>query len=339
MPRGPRLDAPGVVHHVRARGIERRKIFRSDDDREDFLRRLEIATRGDKAFVYGWSLIPNHFHLAIRTGSTGCLASVMRRLMTGYAVAFNIRYKRHGHLFQNRYKSTVVDDEAYLLALVRYIHLNPLRAGLVRTARALERYPWSGHATLMGFAERPFQDIDEILGRFGRRVGSARKHLAEFMSDQESAKSEVRLFKGGGLIRSAGGMEELQRMPKNERQIYDERILGDGQFVKAMLEKAECLCQPIMLNESKKAEQFAALQEKVCKRLKLAPGSLRTGNRARQLVRARVIVAYVAGRYLGWGGRELAVNLGISPSTVSRSVSKGEKQLQELGWDVDALIV
>ena len=134
MPRGPRLDAPGVVHHVIARGIERRNIFRTDDDREDFLERLTVVTRGDKAFVYAWSLIPNHFHLAIRTGTTG-LSTIMRRLMTGYAVAFNRRYKRHGHLFQNRFKSIVVDDDAYLLGLVRYIHLNPLRAGLVRGSR------------------------------------------------------------------------------------------------------------------------------------------------------------------------------------------------------------
>ena len=145
MPRGPRLDAPGVVHHVIARGIERSKIFRTDDDREDFLERLEVVTQGDRAFVYGWSLIQNHFHLAIRTG-TESLATVMRRLTTGYAVAFNRRTKRHGHLFQNRYKSIVVDDEAYLLGLVRYIHLNPLRAGLVRSVTALARYPWSGHA-------------------------------------------------------------------------------------------------------------------------------------------------------------------------------------------------
>ena len=90
MPRGPRLDAPGIVHHVIARGIERRKIFRTDGDCEDFLERLEVVTLGDKAFVYSWSLIPNHFHLAIRTG-TESLSSIMRRLMTGYAVAFNRR--------------------------------------------------------------------------------------------------------------------------------------------------------------------------------------------------------------------------------------------------------
>ena len=337
MPRGPRLDAAGVVHHVIARGIERRKIFRTDVDREDFLERLEVVTRGDKAFVYGWSLIPNHFHLTIRTGTEG-LATVMRRLMTGYAVAFNRRTKRHGHLFQNRYKSIVVNDDAYLLGLVRYIHLNPLRAGLVRSVSALARYPWSGHAALMGYADRPFQDTDEILGRFGRRVGSARKHLDEFMSDLDDAKKEERMFKGGGLIRSAGGMEQLRKTPKGERQLYDERILGDGQFVQAVLEKTGLENQPVLLNDSKKESQFAALREQVCKLLKLGPNSLCEGSRVKQVVLARSIVAYVAGRYLGWSGRELAKRLGISPGTVSRSTAAGENEIQKLGWEIKQLI-
>jgi putative transposase len=337
MPRGPRLDAPGIVHHVWARGIERRKVFRTDRDREDFLRRLDIVTRGDRAFVYGWTLIPNHFHLAIRSG-TEKLASVMSRLMTGYATAFNCRYKRQGHLFQNRYKSTVVDDDAYLLSLVRYIHLNPLRAGLVRSVAALTRYPWSGHAALMGFAEHAFQDIDEILGRFGRQAGNARKRLVSFMSDRETAKSEEHLFKGGGLVRSAGGLDQLKQMPKGERQMYDERILGDGQFVEAILKKAERSDQLLTRSKTEKAEQFAKLQDKVCKRLKVSPASLGTGSRARQIVRARVIIAYMAGRYLGWTGRKIAVNLGVSPASVSRSIARGEKETSELGWDVDTLI-
>jgi len=318
------------------RGIERRKIFRNDTDREDFLERLELATEGDRAFVYAWSLIPNHFHLAIRTG-TRSLANVMRRLMTGYAVAFNRRYKRHGHLFQNRYKSTVVDDEAYLLGLVRYIHSNPLRAGLVCSVAALSRYPWTGHAALMGNAERPFQDVDEILRRFGRHATTARKHLVDFMSDQQAGKKEERLFKGGGLIRSAGGIEELRRVPKEQRQMYDERILGDGQFVEALLEKVEPRGRQFTGSESDAEERFTRIRETVCRRLNLGPDALGTGSRARQVVRARCIVGYVAGRYLGWSGK-LAENLGISPSVVSRSIARGEVQIRELGWDMEELI-
>jgi hypothetical protein len=190
----------------------------------------------------------------------------------------------------------------------------------------------------MGHAARSLQDVDEILGRFGRRAGTARKHLVEFMSDLRAARKEEHLFKGGGLIRSAGGMEQLQQMPREERQMYDERILGDGQFVEAVLKKAERQDQPTAKSGLKSEKRLAVLQKKVCQRLKIGRDNLRTGGRARQAVRARIIVAYVAGRYLGWSGRELAKRLGISPSSVSRSIGKGEEEIHKLGWDVDELI-
>ena len=231
----------------------------------------------------------------------------------------------------------MVDDDAYLLGLVRYIHLNPLRAGLVRSVAALARYPWSGHATLMGHMERPFQDVDEILGRFGRRVVNARRHLTEFMLDRKAAGNEERLFKGGGLIRSAGGLEQLQKTPKDERQLYDERILGDGQFVRAMLEKAGDTKQAIGLSESKNEAQFIALRERVCRRLRADPKSLRAGGRTKQVVRARVVVAYIARRYLKFAGIDLARHLGVSPSAISRCLAKGEQEVRNQGWGVEEL--
>lgn len=308
-----------------------------DSDREDFLKRLAKATHGDRAFVYAWTLIPNHFHLAIRTG-TQKLATVMSRLMTGYSVSFNRRYKRHGHLFQNRYKSTVVDDEAYLLGLVRYIHLNPLRAGIVRSIGALARFRWSGHAALMGQVDNNFQDVDEILGRFGKKAGSARQSLVEFMSDVKKAKNEEHLFKGGGLIRSAGGMQNLLKMPKEERQMYDERILGDGQFVEAVLEKAEPRCMAAVAGDPKNEQRFAAVQEEICRRLKVGIDSMSSGSRARQVVRARDMLAYLAGRYLGWSGRRLSQKLGISPASVSQGMLRGAREIDELGWELDGLL-
>src|SRR5574337_291505 len=143
MPRGSRLDAPGVLHHVMARGIESALLFRTDEDRLDFLRRLAAQVETTGAQVFAWALLPNHVHLLLRTGQRP-LASLMRRLLTGYAIGFNRRHRRHGHLFQNRYRSIVVEEEPYLLGLTRYIHLNPCRAGLVRELDQLDRYPWTG---------------------------------------------------------------------------------------------------------------------------------------------------------------------------------------------------
>ena len=149
MPRQPRLDAPGLLQNVMARGIERRDIFKDDKDRKSFLVRLAVILEETKTQCYAWSLIPNHFHLLLRTGPTP-LSKVMRRLMTGYAVTFNKRYKRSGHLFQNRYKSIVCEEDPYLLELIRYIHLNPLRAGLVDDLKKLDKYPWTGHSAILG---------------------------------------------------------------------------------------------------------------------------------------------------------------------------------------------
>ena len=121
MPRQSRLDTPGALHHIVMRGIERRKIFWDDTDRDDFLNRLGDLLNQTRTPCYAWVLIPNHVHLLLRTGLVP-LSTVMRRLLTGYAVRFNRRHRRHGHLFQNRYKSFLCQEDPYLLELVRYIY-------------------------------------------------------------------------------------------------------------------------------------------------------------------------------------------------------------------------
>ena len=163
MPRQPRLDAPGLLQHVMARGIERRKIFFDDKDRESFLERFAGILEETRTQCYAWALIPNHFHILLGTGPTP-LSKVMRRLMTGYAVTFNKRHKRSGHLFQNRYKSVVCEEDAYLLELIRYIHLNPLRAKLVQDLKELDKYPWSGHSTILGRSKNPLLHTDLAKG-------------------------------------------------------------------------------------------------------------------------------------------------------------------------------
>ena len=111
------------------------------------------------------------------------LSHLMRRLLTGYAVVFNRKHSRSGHLFQNRYKSIVCEEEPYLLELVRYIHLNPLRAGLVADMTELDRYPWSGHAVLMGQHQLEGQETLEIFQRFGKNPSQSRKSYRQLIVD------------------------------------------------------------------------------------------------------------------------------------------------------------
>jgi REP element-mobilizing transposase RayT len=149
MPRLARLDAPGILHHVMGRGIERKKIFINDADRNDFIDRLAALAEEGAMDVYAWVLMPDHFHLLCKTRNRP-LSSSMRKILTGYVVNFNRRHRRYGHLFQNRYKSIVCQEDRYLKELVRYIHLNLLRAGLVKDILELNQSLWSGHSALMG---------------------------------------------------------------------------------------------------------------------------------------------------------------------------------------------
>ena len=182
MPRTARLDAPGVLHHMMIRGIERRKIFRNDKDREDFIERLEVLCPETQTSCYGWAFMPNHAHFLFRTGTTP-LSRLMRRLLTGYVIGFNRRHKRRVQLFQNRYKSIVCQEGPYLQELVRYLHLNPVRARIVKTLDELKTYKYCGHSCLMGKTKRNWQDTDYVLGYFGKRMTQARKGYEFFVKE------------------------------------------------------------------------------------------------------------------------------------------------------------
>ncbi len=238
MPRLARIDAPGALHHVIVRGIEQRTIFKDDTDRRDFLGRLAESLKETDTPCFAWALMPNHFHLLLETGQKP-VGRVMQSVLTGYALAFNRRHKRTGHLFQNRFKSILCEREPYLLELVRYIHLNPLRAGLVSGLSGLDRHPWSGHSALMGHREAGFQAVDEVLLRFGKRAGIARAKYRTFIEDGIARGSRPDLV-GGELIRSLGGWDAVMEARRSrEHHAHDERILGSSDFVVGTLKAAE----------------------------------------------------------------------------------------------------
>ncbi|WP_460595887.1 transposase, partial [Geomonas sp. Red276] len=164
------------------RGIEKRDIFNDDRDRSTFVNRLAQLLGKTETKCLAWALMDNHVHLLL-VPTKAKLAELMRRLLTAYAVTFNLRHRRTGHLFQNRYKSIVCDEEEYLLELVRYIHLNPLRAGLATTIESLDDYKWSGHSVIMGNGTLPGQAVDEVLQLFGLRKKSAAAKYRQFVEE------------------------------------------------------------------------------------------------------------------------------------------------------------
>ncbi|MBI5417388.1 transposase, partial [Candidatus Poribacteria bacterium] len=152
MPRQARIDYPGILHHVIGRGIERSSIFKEEKDKKEFLRRVKLNLDKSSMQCYAWCVMNNHFHLLLVTGETK-LSEFMRRVLTGYAVYYNKVHKRTGHLFENRYKSIICDTDEYLLPLIRYIHLNPIKVRAIQIEE-LSKYKWTGHSEIIGKSEK-----------------------------------------------------------------------------------------------------------------------------------------------------------------------------------------
>ncbi len=322
MPRLARLDAPGVLHHVMGRGIEKRKIFLNDEDREDFISRLADLAGTQAMKIYAWALLPNHFHLLCKTQNRP-LASSMRKLLTGYVVNFNRRHKRQGHLFQNRYKSIVCQEENYLRELVRYIHLNLLRAGLVKDLQELNRSPWSGHSVLNGKTKREWQDVGYVLSFFGEGRKGIKKYL-KFIQDGIPFGRRPDLV-GGGLIRSLGGWSAVLALRgQGEKQVADARILGDGDFVQGVLSEMDNFAKE-NLRLLRPAKDLSVLTQKVCDFNQVTLEELRSGSRRPAVVKARGELSQAGVQILGFSGAEIARYLGVTNSCVTRAVSAGEK--------------
>ena len=238
MPRLARLDAPGVLHHIIIRGIERRKIFRDDQDKDNLTDRLSILLPETKTSCYAWALMSNHAHFLLRSGRAG-ISTLMRRLLTGYAIYFNRRYRRHGQLFQNRYKSIICQENLYFKELVRYIHLNPLRAKIVSDIKSLNRYPYSGHRNLVEKKSRSWQGTKYVLSYFGKKASDSRKGYQSYIKEGFDQGRKPELV-GGGLVRSLGGWAAVKklRLKGQDRVKGDQRILGDGDFVTGLLAEA-----------------------------------------------------------------------------------------------------
>jgi REP element-mobilizing transposase RayT len=308
------------------RGIERRALFRDDRDCDDFLRRLAILAEKGAITVYAWALLPNHVHLLVRTG-TRPLARTMRSLLTGYAGAFNRRHRRAGHLFQNRYRSIVVEEEAYFLELVRYLHLNPLRGGVVPDLRALERYPYTGHSALMGRIPRPWQATGEVLGHFAKALGRARAHYRAFVKAGVPLGRRPEL-QGGGLIRSLGGWQAVRDLRRG-REAYtgDERILGSSEFVEAVRREVE--------ERTRQEEQamrrsipLITLVRRMGESLGLEPEGILGRSRSRATTQARQMLAYVWVERLGRRASELGRVLGQTRGNVTLAVKRGAEMVR-----------
>lgn len=323
MPRNARIDAPGALHHVIVRGIERGKIFRSDYDRKNFLNRLGKLIPETQTDCFAWALIPNHVHLLLRTGLVP-VSVLMRRLLTGYAVWFNKKYRRHGQLFQNRYKSILCQEDPYLKELVRYIHLNPLRAGLVEDMKKLDKHPWCGHSVLMNKTKQAWQNVDYVYGLFSEKKRMARTRYRVYVEKGivDGKRSDLT---GGGLLRSTGGWAVLKGLRKVGIRVKgDERILGDSDFVEIVLKSAE---EELEQKYDLKARgyDFDRVAQRVAEVMEIETEQVTAFGKSPQTVKARSLLCFWAHRKLGMTTIEIGRRLNISQSAVSRSSMRGQQ--------------
>lgn len=329
MPRQSRVDTPEALHHIIIRGIERQKIFQNDKDRDDFVERLETILPETSTACYAWALIPNHVHLLLRTGTTP-VAGVMRRLLTGYAVTYNLRHNRHGQLFQNRYKSILCQEDPYFLELVRYIHLNPLRAQLVSDYVELGLYPYAGHSAILGKRKNTWQDIHSVLGFFNDLEGIARRQYHQYVEQGVETGSRPDLV-GGGLIRSLGGWTEAKEKRKGRERIKgDERILGDSQFVKDALKNSQDQFER-KYELKRQGYDLKRLAEKVARLFGISEEDLFQIGKYRKTVEARSVYFCWAVRELGYTATRMAKEHGLTQPAVSIAIKRGTRTVREKG--------
>jgi len=334
MPRTARMDTPGLLHHIMIRGIERRKIFDDDKDRENLIERLSNLLPETKTQCYAWSFLSNHAHFLLRSGPRG-IAHLMRRLLTGYAVFYNRRHRRHGQLFQNRYKSVICQEDRYLRELVRYIHLNPLRAKMVPDLKALDRYPYCGHSALLGEKKREWQDAEYVLGFFGRRIGEARKAYRSYVEKGVFLGRRPDLV-GGGLIRSLGGWDEIKklRLSGHDRIKGDQRILGDSDFVREVLgESDDHFSRRYRLKS--RGFDFEKVAERVSSLFELERDYITNRGRQKGRVQARDLLCYWCVTELAIPMADLARKLDLTIAAVSYAVKRGENIQKESDWHLE----
>jgi REP element-mobilizing transposase RayT len=218
MARPLRLEYPGALYHVTARGNARQDIFRDDEDRQRFLGVIEHVVARFHLLLHAYCLMDNHFHLVVETPEAN-LSKAMRQLNGVYTQAFNRRHGRVGHVLQGRFKAIVVDRDSYLLELCRYVVLNPVRA---QTTRKPDTYPWSSYQATAGLASAPAGlTIDWLLSQFGRQRATAERRYRAFVAEGIGQESPWAQVQGQVLLGSDRFVERLKSSLQDKRPLTE----------------------------------------------------------------------------------------------------------------------
>jgi REP element-mobilizing transposase RayT len=281
----------GALYHVISRGNRKQGIFLDEKDLEKFLAYLSDYKERYTFQLYAYALMKNHLHLLLEVKDIS-LSRIMQSLLYRYTRYFNWRHGEVGHLFQGRYKAILCDKDAYLLELVRYIHLNPVRA---KMAKSPEDYAWTGHLSYLGRGERPLIDEDCVLEQFNDKKPLGRRGYRQFVWEGIS-----------------GGHDEKYY------QVKDQRYLGENSFVERV-EKEEKERQSWVYELP-----LAAISEEISIAIGIPGDKLYSRRRDREGARGRGIVGYLARKISDYGVKEIADHFGRSPVAISEGMKKIE---------------
>ncbi len=258
MARKPRIHYAGAVYHVSIRGNAHQPIFFETSDYLRFLRFMGEGINKYRHQVHAYCLMPDHIHMAVQVGDIP-LSRIMQNLSFRYTQWMNRRQDRVGHLFQGRYKAVLVDADSYLLELVRYIHLNPVRAGMVKSPEA---YPWSSHLSYLGEKKLPWLRMDWVLSRFSSSGSQTGNEYREFVH------SEL----------AGGQKEEFHRGTKGER-----RVLGENPFIEEVFRRAQ--------QERKKTPSMGDIIRRVCEHYGVEETELSAPGKSHRVSLVRGVIA------------------------------------------------
>ncbi len=291
MARKPRIEFPGALYHVIARGNHRNQIFLTPNDYEKYLTLVERYKERYDFRLYAYALLSSHLHLLMETADIP-LSKIMQGMQQTYTQFFNWKYDKVGHLFQGRYKAVLCQKDTYLLELVRYIQLNPIRAGLVKS---ITHYPWTSYSSYLKNKKDKLIDADVVLAQFGHDKITARRHYQQFIR--------------AGIMKNHGEFID---------EVVDQRILGDQNFVeKALQQEDEVSHDKYVISKKPELKKVLAT---ICLRKGMMPVTIRSNAKIDDVVSARRAFIYVARICFGYQLKEIALFLGIDITTVMKSV-------------------
>jgi putative transposase len=295
MARKPRIHFPGALYHVISRGNQGQKIFLDEKDLKTYLSYLSEYKIRYPFRLYAYVLMTNHFHLLLEVGETS-LSKIMQSLLFRYTRYFNRRYGKLGHLFQGRYRAILCDKDTYLLELVRYIHLNPVRARVVSKP---EEYRWSGHLRYLGRGRDDLLDQDRVLEQFSRGLSVSRRKYRAFVLEGVQGGHQERYY-----------------------EVKDQRYLGEESFIERVEKEAK-------VSEERVYDlPVDLIAREVSKAIGIPLERLYSLSRDRKGVYGRSVVAYLARAVSGQLVKDVAQHFRRSPMTVSRGVIKFEESLR-----------